>query len=130
MKNNYGLSFQVVAGLINKAMSLGYEIGAYNYHEDTNTNVEFQIYDNKSENYLSFSFRKKEDNYTLTALDRSSHGYISDIEITREEFYLANILKEKVITYQEHQLIKNINNFFPREEEKKKDINDLDDEND
>jgi hypothetical protein len=43
---------------------------------------------------------------------------------------LAHILKEKVTTYQEHQLIKNINNFFPREEEKKKDINDLDDEND
>jgi hypothetical protein len=127
MKNDYGLNFQVVAGLVNKAMSLGYEIDVYSYNDD---DVSFQIYDNKSENYLSFSFRKKEDNYTLTALDRSSHGYISDIEITREEFYLANILKEKVTTYQEHQLIKNINNFFPREEEKKKDINDLDDEND
>lgn len=128
MKNNYGLNFQAVAGLVNKAMSLGYEIGAYNYHEDTN--VEFQIYDNKSENRLFFSFRKKEDNYTLTASDKSSHGYIPDIEITKEEFYLAHILKEKVITYQEHQLIKNINNFFPKEEEKRKDINDLDDEND
>jgi hypothetical protein len=127
MKNDYGLNFQLVAGLVNKAMSLGYEIDVYSYNDD---DVSFQIYDNKSENYLSFSFRKKEDNYTLTALDRSSHGYISDIEITREEFYLANILKEKVTTYQEHQLIKNINNFFPREEEKKKDINDLDDEND
>ncbi len=128
MKSDYGLNFQVVAGLVNKAMSLGYEIDVYSYNDD---DVSFQIYDNnKSENYLSFSFRKKEDNYTLTALDRSSHGYISDIEITREEFYLANILKEKVTTYQEHQLIKNINNFFPREEEKKKDINDLDDEND
>ena len=128
MKNDYGLSFQVVAGLINKAMSLGYEIEVYNYNRDTN--VEFQIYDNKLENYLSFSFRKDEDNYTLNVSDRSSHGYIFDIEITKEEFYLAHILKEKVITYQEHQLIKNINNFFPREEEKKKDINDLDDEND
>jgi hypothetical protein len=127
MENNYGLSFQVVAGLVNKAISLGYEIDVYSYDDD---GVSFQIYDNKSENYLSFSFKKKEDNYTLTALDRSSHGYISDIEITREEFYLAHILKEKVTTYQEHQLIKNINNFFPREEEKKKDINDLDDEND
>jgi hypothetical protein len=127
MKNDYGLNFQVVAGLVNKAMSLGYEIDVYSYNDD---DVSFQIYDNKSENYLSFSFRKKEDNYTLTALDRSSHGYISDIEITKEEFYLAHILKEKVTTYQEHQLIKNINNFFPREEEKKKDINDLDDEND
>jgi hypothetical protein len=127
MKNDYGLNFQVVAGLVNKAMSLGYEIDVYSYNDD---DVSFQIYDNKSENYLSFSFRKEEDNYTLTALDRSSHGYISDIEITKEEFYLAHILKEKVTTYQEHQLIKNINNFFPREEEKKKDINDLDDEND
>ena len=127
MKNDYGLSFQVVAGLVNKAISLGYEIDVYSYNDD---DVSFQIYDNKSENYLSFSFRKKEDNYTLTASDESSHGYIPDIEITKEEFYLAHILKEKVITYQEHQLIKNINNFFPREEEKKKDINDLDDEND
>ena len=128
MKNDYGLSFQVVAGLINKAMSLGYEIGAYNYHEDTE--VEFRIYDNKSENYLFFSFNGNKDKYILTVSDRISHGYITDIEITREEFYLAHILREKVITYQEHQLIKNINNFFPREEEKKKDINDLDDEND
>lgn len=128
MKNDYGLSFQVVAGLVNKAISLGYEIEVYNYYTDSN--IEFQIYDNKSENYLSFIFRKDEDNYTLTALDKSSHGRIPNIEITKEEFYLAHILKEKVITYQEHQLIKNINNFFPREEEKKKDINDLDDEND
>ena len=126
MEKNNVLNFEVVVAIIEKAMNLGYSILCEDFShkisvkKDDSTWIQFNI-----------SFKATEEDDITLHCTTSNFGN-TKIKISRKELAIFNLLLEKVREYNEVQLVKIINDFFPKVEEKKSvtTIDDLDDEND